>query len=268
MTGFDPIQTANTLSSMSLFLIRALFLREDAAKLPHLPEAGYGSVRQSEMAMKYIRWLESKGRRLQHKWSPQGEKKVEIDGHTYSLDAFDLDSGEAIEINGCFWHGCNVCFAPDAKIYDETAQQVYDRTCERKKKLETLFPVIEVWEHEIEDLRAQDPEFEEFFSNCSVVTRQTARAALLGGRVECFRSFAQRTLDKEIRVFDIVSLYPSVFSQEKYPLGHPTVITEFSEEEKRTFPFEGIATCRVLPPRDLALPVLGISIQIPQQYLQ
>ena len=260
MTGFDPMQTANTLSSMSLFLIRALFLREDAAKLPHLREAGYGSVRQSEMAMKYIRWLEWKGRRLQHKFSPEGEKKVEIDGHTYSLDAYDLDTGEAIEINGCLSHGCSICFSPDAKIFEETAQQINDRTAERKKRLETVMPVIEVWEHEIEDLLNQDREFREFYDTCKVVTRLTGRDSLLGGRVECHRSFAKSSLEKEIRVFDIVSLYPSVFSMEKYPLGHPTVITQFTEEEKGTLPFEGIVKCRVLPPRDLALPVLGISV--------
>lgn len=181
LVGYDPFRVATTLSSLSLFLIRTEFV--DCSLLPHLPEAGYGSTRQSELAMKYIRWEEEKrGYKLQHKWSPRGEKVVSIYGRKYHIDAFDEELKEVIEVNGCWIHGCSLCFSRDVKIREETAGSLYDRTVQRAKHLASYFKVTTVWEHEIREQLIANTEMSDFFDNCEVITRLRPREALQGGR--------------------------------------------------------------------------------------
>ncbi|CAI4220560.1 unnamed protein product, partial [Auanema sp. JU1783] len=64
-----------------------------------LPESGYnGGQTQSKIALQYIRWLEQKlSRTLVHKLNG-GEHKVNVDGKTFLLDAFDPVENRAYEV--------------------------------------------------------------------------------------------------------------------------------------------------------------------------
>ena len=65
--------------------------------------------------------------------------------------------------------------------------------------------------------------------------------------------------DEVIRYLDVTSLYPSVLVKNPYPLGHPKVITEF--ESKQIDNYFGFIKCKVLPPKNLYIPVLPIRDQ-------
>src|SRR5690625_3417765 len=101
--GYRPFIVANTLPAFAHFLLRTVFL--NCEESPNLPEgkslanvwqkpghftAGFGGTKQSAKACKYIRYVERmEGRKMQHVWSPQGEKKVRVGDHLYSIDCYD-----------------------------------------------------------------------------------------------------------------------------------------------------------------------------------
>lgn len=90
VTGWCPLTTANTLAAFCMFQLRTDHLND--LEMPYLPESrtristescdsfhsdGFGSVNQSTLSLKYIRWREKKaGHDLQHALSPRGEKVV------------------------------------------------------------------------------------------------------------------------------------------------------------------------------------------------
>ena len=51
------------------------------------------------------------------------------------------------------------------------------------------------------------------------------------------------------------SLYPSVLKYEKYPVGHPVVVTRDFQSPEQYF---GIMKCKILGPRKLLFPVLPV----------
>ena len=61
---------------------------------------------------------------------------------------------------------------------------------------------------------------------------------------------------EEIKVYDVTSLYPFVNARCRYPIGHPTVITENFASLSEYF---GLVMCTVLPPHQLFLPVLPLK---------
>jgi hypothetical protein len=83
------------------------------------------------------------------------------------------------------------------------------------------------------------------------------RNALHGGRTNNLK-FAYKIRDNEsILYYDFTSLYPYVLSSRPFPLGHPDVITgEFGN----IYQYFGFVSCEVLPPRQLYIPVLPLSI--------
>ena len=59
--------------------------------------------------------------------------------------------------------------------------------------------------------------------------------------------------EKKIKNVNFTSLYPYVNKYGRYPIGHPTIITEkFGDVDE----YEGLIKCKVLPPRGLYHPVL------------
>jgi hypothetical protein len=86
-----------------------------------------------------------------------------------------------------------------------------------------------------------------------VVTPLIPRDAFYGGRTEAFTLFKESTEEESIDYYDVTSLYPWVNKTGKVPIGHPHIITEHSEDIQN---YEGLIKCKVLPPRELFIPVL------------
>lgn len=257
--GYCPFTVSNTLSSLALFLIKHEFT--DVTKIGHISERGFQGTRQSDLALRFIKYEEHRlGIPLQYARSSAGEKKVYIEGHTFSLDCYSEEHG-VLEVNGCWFHSHLKCFSPDSKINGTTAKENNARTMERIRLLETRYPVRVVWECEIEEMRRLDPVMDEFMKNVTVVTRLIGRSSLQGGRVDTFKTYAKRAPGREIIQIDCVSIYPSVFANCPMPLYNPKPILEFSEEDLVTLPFRGLIKCCILPTRSSKLPVLGVTIR-------
>lgn len=76
------------------------------------------------------------------------------------------------------------------------------------------------------------------------------RDAFFGGRTETFKLYQG---EGPIEYEDVTSLYPWVNFQSKYPIGHPEIIlNEFGKLDD----YFGLIKCRILPPKNLYIPVL------------
>lgn len=71
--------------------------------------------------------------------------------HGMRCDEVDREHGVVIEVNGCWWHACPVCYPENPQVVYATVQRALQRHKEKKRFiLETLgWNLLEVWEHEI-----------------------------------------------------------------------------------------------------------------------
>ena len=92
------------------------------------------------------------------------------------------------------------------------------------------------------------------------------RDAFFGGRTENIVTSYRATPGEEIKYTDICSLYPYICKRGRLPIGHPRI---YSGEECTALTggqnnnlanVEGLVKCRVLPPRNLLLPVLPVKM--------
>ena len=63
--------------------------------------------------------------------------------------------------------------------------------------------------------------------------------------------------DETIDYRDFTSLYPAVQKYDKFPVGHPKIITDNFDDIMNYF---GLIKCKILPPRKLYIPVLPLRI--------
>ena len=108
-------------------------------------------------------------------------------------------------------------------------------------------------EHEFHDLLKVNPEANEFVNTLDIVTRLDPRETFYGGRCNAVKLYPTAIGDDKIKYVDFTSLYWAVNKYDKYPIGHPTVI---SSNFKSTHDYFGMVKANVLPPRKLYHPVL------------
>ena len=95
-----------------------------------------------------------------------------------------------------------------------------------------------------------------FHKNMSDTKRHCdPRAAFHGGRVNNLKFYHKASGDEKICYYDFTSLYPFVLSTKKFPVGHPVVIQP-SHPVYDITPYFGFIRCKVLPPKQLYIPVL------------
>lgn len=82
------------------------------------------------------------------------------------------------------------------------------------------------------------------------------RDAFFGGRTEAFKLYEEATADTQTKYYDVTHLYPFINKTDKIPIGHPEINTE---NFKHVSYFEGLIKCKVLPPKDLHIPVLPVK---------
>ena len=87
------------------------------------------------------------------------------------------------------------------------------------------------------------------------------RDSFYGGRVENTVKF----LKKDLKYYDVRSLYPYICKMGSYLIGHPTVYVVRKECQQLTgadntdlSQVRGLIKCSILPPRDLYHPVLPV----------
>ena len=78
--------------------------------------------------------------------------------------------------------------------------------------------------------------------------------AFKGGRTECFRALYHCNEDEYLQYLDVTSLYPWVMSKKPMPTGKVKIHKGKNMPDPANV--HGLVHCKVLPPNDLAIPVL------------
>ncbi|XP_035213265.1 uncharacterized protein LOC118187172 [Stegodyphus dumicola] len=97
--------------------------------------------------------------------------------------------------------------------------------------------------------KEENPDLQAFLDQHHLRDRLNPRESFFGGRTNALKLFHEG----DAKYVDFTSLYPWVNKYCVYPVGHPTIITESFRDVEDYF---GIIQCRVIPPRNLYLPVL------------
>ncbi|XP_033756183.1 probable DNA polymerase [Pecten maximus] len=128
------------------------------------------------------------------------------------------------------------------------------RTLDKQRYLQNLgYEYRCIWECDFERQSKVDELLKSFLKTLDVEDPLEPRDAFYGGRTEAFTMYAEASKNRQIKYYDVTSLYPYINKVGKVPLGHPTIITEnFQNIEE----YEGLIKCKMIPPRNLFIPVL------------
>ena len=187
-----------------------------------------------------------------------GEERVNnvrLDGFYVSKDGCKV----ALEYQGCLFHGGLKCFSRETinPINGQTMNDLYERTIEKEKMLQKAGYQITIWECQFDKEIKENKQISEFIENLDITSPLPPREAFYGGRTEGFKLYEEANDKQTIKYYDVTSLYPFTIKCQKYVCGQPTIITEGFQDISA---YEGLIKCKVLPPKNLLLPVLPAKI--------
>ena len=116
--------------------------------------------------------------------------------------------------------------------------------------------MIEMWECDWDRLVETNEQVKAFLSDLALVPPVEPRDAFLGGRTGAVSLHSLVEENEEILYADITSLYPWVNKACVYPIGHPRIITQPTDQNIRSY--FGLALVDILPPSELFHPVLPV----------
>lgn len=99
----------------------------------------------------------------------------------------------------------------------------------------------------------KNTELQQFVFKLDLQERLDPRDSFFGGRTNAVKLHYTAKEDEKIQYYDFTSLYPWTNKYCRYPVGHPTIITNDFQDISNYF---GLAKIKVLPPRKLYHPVL------------
>ena len=218
-----------------------------------------------QTSLKARQWLYSLDDKddIQHAHSPEGEKYI----CGRRVDGYNPKTNTVYQFHGCYWHGCSQCYKSSTMNEErrENMGNLYAETLEFDATIRDAgFKLITFWEH---DMTKQ-------MKNISFLDDQSSprqRDALFGGRTEVFKLLFdgdkvvwKNSKNHRMKYIDVVSLYPTVMSKDRYPVGHYRIIpkSEFGADKKSyNKDWFGFIHCKVLPPRGLYAPVLPYKVR-------
>ncbi|XP_035226307.1 uncharacterized protein LOC118198678 [Stegodyphus dumicola] len=121
-----------------------------------------------------------------------------------------------------------------------------DGFCEEKK---TIYQFHKCGSTSLSKKKKTSDTLKTFLETHGLQDRLNPRDAFFGGRTNAVKLYYEGSA----KYVDFTSLYPWVNKYCVYPVGHPKIITENFEDIEKYF---GIVKCRIIPPRELYLPVL------------
>jgi hypothetical protein len=174
------------------------------------------------------------------------------------VDGYNEEDNVVFQFHGCFWHGCENCFKDRSlvnPVNKKTMRELYAQTMSIENDLKTKCKVVSIWECEYEKKEMQD-HINDFMDESGFKYNDVLnpRDAFMGGRTNACCLKYDCTADEEIFYVDFTSLYPYINKYGEYPIGHPTIIKEFSDNDISRY--HGVIKCVVLPPKNLYHPVL------------
>ncbi|KFM66876.1 hypothetical protein X975_15213, partial [Stegodyphus mimosarum] len=191
----------------------------------------YGYINSTNYSPDSIRWLnsvaDSEGLQIQHALNGSGEHKIaEI-----SVDGFCQLTQTVYQFQGCFFHGCSSCYDGDIihPFKGVSMATLREKTEEIAGKLRAQgLTVIEMWEHEFQRQKEENPDLQAFLNDHHLRDRLNPRESFFGGRTNALKFFHDGEVNKYC----------------DYPIGHPEIIKKATDVEN----YFGLTQCRVIPP--------------------
>ena len=268
---FNPMAHCVTIASACNLYWRREQLAPDCIAVEPLQGWRGAQVNQSKAAFQWLYFRESQipkegacADRIRHARNGV-EQRVVVGPDSYLVDGFDPVTRTVYEFHGCLWHGCRTCYRRERDIKtsvnaDRTLNEVYVATC---VKMQTLrhggYTVVEMWEcqwkKQLEDASSAASTF---VKSLTLADPLEPQEAFFGGRTGAVALYAQADESKEeqIHYLDVTSLYPWVNKTAKYPIRHPTIIT--NPGHLHIGEYFGVAHVDILPPTGLFHPVLPV----------
>jgi len=266
--NFDPVEKCVTIvSACNRYWRKKLIPQNTIASKPRRGWLGSCS-NQSVKALKWLAWHE---RQLPHTSGDRirtalnggerrvGPQRVLVDGYDERDPVTQRPT--VYEFHGCLWHGCPKCFknrhSHSSVPPDGTLHEVYECTLEKIKKLKDQgYRVIEKWECEWDKDVKTDPELQQFLVDFEIVDPLQPRDAFFGGRTNAVKLHHKidTAQEEQIKYMDVTSLYPWVNKTGEYPVGHPDILVNPTDQDIRNY--IGMAKVDVLPAYELYNPVL------------
>lgn len=133
-------------------------------------------------------------------------------------------------------------------------KELYDMTINREKELKELgYKLVIVWEHQFYFQLEKNAALQQFVFTLDLQDRLDPRDSFFGGRTNAIKLHYKASEDETIQYYDFTSLYPWTNKYCRYPVGHPTIITDDFQGLSQYF---GLAKIKILLPRQLYYPVL------------
>ena len=248
-SGLEPFRNSLTISSACNRVYRTNFLRKNEVAL--IPARGVWRGNQSSIA---LCWLTYESERLNLPIKHRGTSgEVRILGRLVD----GLYGATVWNFLGCFWHGCPRCYTQrDLKntVNDRTMMDLLNDTlCFEASLRDEGYTVVTKWECDFKrDLR-NNAALRALRERWRHVDPLQPCDAFYGGRTNALRLHHVVTEPSErIRYFDFCSLYPYINKYGRYASGTPKKLRGSQIPDR----VEGLLKCRVLPPRNLYIPVL------------
>lgn len=284
LENIDPLNQI-TIASTVMKLYRAKYMPKDSIavlKEVHEPET------HSRSAMEWLEYMQltNPNLNIEHAFNG-GEHIVEYtkftpgegtdcarDGtmgrfskNNYFLDGYAKynDIKYAFEFNGCYFHGCDICYKDNMdminKKKNKTMRQLNRETKQKRKLLERKgYKVFEMRECKWKNFKQNNKAAISKIDMSKCVTPLNPRDALYGGRTNACKLFWEAHDGKYARYNDITSLYPTVNFYDRYPVGHPEIIKEPNINKLLNREYYGLVKCRIAPPTNIYHPVLPAKI--------
>ena len=249
--GIDPFRKSITIASLCHYIYRTKLMEPNTIAI--LPDQGYNlNEKTSKKAILWLKYVAEKNNIFLQHAKNMGEFKV----GNFQVDGYDAQTNTAYEFFGCVWHGHLACNKPDTFIpfLQKTIAGINMKHTHRLSEIKKSVNVVEMWECEWDRLCKEDDSIREFCKYNHYKPPLNPRDGFFGGRTEAFSLYATNI---KAKYYDYTSLYPDRQKYSKYPVGHPTIITEnFSD----VFEYFGFIMCKILPPNKLYFPVLPARI--------
>lgn len=139
------------------------------------------------------------------------------------------------------FHGCPFCYPDDRNSikHPSTSQaikELYDATKKREKELKSMgYKVISIWEHQFRYQLDKNVTLQQFVSTLDLQERLNPRESFFGGRTNAIKLHYKAAEDETIQYYDFTSLYPWTNKYCRYPIGHPSIVTDNFQDISQYF---------------------------------
>lgn len=261
LTEVEPFYQT-TLAGTAMAVFTTKFMSEKQISI--IPRNGYRF--SDNQSMKAVKWLEYEAhiRKIKIHSAANG-REVRI-ADNILVDGF-CSPNIVFSFLGCYWHQCIKCFPNQYHNNPENKKMKmslkYETCVHRAKRIRELgYELIEMWEHDFDDMLKAKPEINEYISSLDYLNFSPLdpHDAFMGGRTGLCKMYHKVDGDEKIFYSDVTSLYPYINKYSRYPIGVPKILVGKELDGRNVFNIDGILKVDILPPKRLYHPVLGIKM--------